>query len=124
MAEAKSKLLVAKTKAMEMKAKVMQDVTPAQMRADRKAMYEMVCKQVRPPNLPSHLGGGAWCEVSVRSRPTCAASPPCSVILSPNSKLPEQTRCNCWALLGLPSTAVCVVCVLLRRAQHTLRTPQ
>ena len=56
-AEAKSKLLVAKTKAMEMKAKVMQDVTPAQMRADRKAMYEMVCKQVRPPNLPSHLVG-------------------------------------------------------------------
>ena len=121
MAEAKSKLLVAKTKAMEMKAKVMQDVTPAQMRADRKAMYEMVCKQVRPPNLPSHLGGGpgvTW------HAPTCAASPPCSVILSPNSKLPEQTRCNCWALLGLPSTAVCVVCVLLRRAQHTLRTPQ
>ena len=37
----------AKTKAMEMKAKVMQGVTPAQMRADRKAMYEMVCKQVR-----------------------------------------------------------------------------
>ena len=53
--EAKSKLLEAKTKAMEMKAKVMQGVTPAQMRADRKAMYEMVCRQVRPPNLPSRL---------------------------------------------------------------------
>ena len=54
--EAKKKLLEAKTKAMEMKAKVMQGVTPAQMRADRKAMYEMVCKQVRPP-IPSHTLG-------------------------------------------------------------------
>ena len=52
MTEAKSKLLEAKTKAMEMKAKVMQGVTPAQMRADRKAMYEMVCRQVRPPTYP------------------------------------------------------------------------
>lgn len=54
--EAKKKLLEAKTKAMEMKAKVMQGVTPAQMRADRKAMYEMVCKQVRVL-LPSHTLG-------------------------------------------------------------------
>ena len=54
--EAKKKLLEAKTKAMEMKANVMQSVTPAQMRADRKAMYEMVCKQVRPP-IPSHTLG-------------------------------------------------------------------
>ena len=58
MTEAKSKLLEAKTKAMEMKAKVMQGVTPAQMRADRKAMYEMVCRQVRPPTYPHTSGPG------------------------------------------------------------------
>ena len=78
--EAKKKLLEAKTKAMEMKAKVMQGVTPAQMRADRKAMYEMVCKQVRP-SIPSHtLGLTLGPEPGVRwHASTCAASPCCSV---------------------------------------------